>query len=128
MSANDRRAEREPARPLSDPEQAVIARLLSVPFPGRDALLAQLPYVTVAGRCGCGCATVELAVDRAAAPAPVVSGAPVSADASGGAGIAGIMLLVDGDGYLSCLEVYSVEDEPVRRLPPPGTLHPVPDR
>jgi len=49
-------------RPLSDIERGVIARMLAVPFPGRDEL--------------------------------------------------------DGEGYLSCLEVYSIGDEPVRRLPP----------
>ncbi|MCW6003744.1 hypothetical protein K1W54_04005 [Micromonospora sp. CPCC 205371] len=105
-------------RPLSDDERAVMARLLSVPFPGRDELRAQLPFATVEGRCGCGCATVNLAVERAAAPAPVLSSAPVSADLSDGEYYAGIVLLVDGEGYLSCLEVYSIGDEPVRRLPP----------
>jgi hypothetical protein len=92
-------------RPLSDIERAVIARLLSVPFPGRDELRAQLPFATVEGRCGCGCATVNLAVDHAAALAPVRSSAPVSADLSDGEYDAGIVLLVDGEGYLSCLEV-----------------------
>jgi hypothetical protein len=105
-------------RPLSDIERGVIARLLAVPFPGRDELCVQLPFATVGGQCGCGCATVNLAVDRAAAPAPVLSGAPVSADISDGEFYAGLVLLVDGEGYLSCLEVYSIGDEPVRRLPP----------
>lgn len=105
-------------RPLSDIERGVIARLLSVPFPGRDELCAQLPFTIVGGRCSCGCATVNLAVDRAAAPAVVLSGAPVSADLSDGEYYAGIVLLVDGEGYLSCLEVYSIGDEPVRQLPP----------
>lgn len=105
-------------RPLSDIERGVIARLLAMSFPGRDELRAQLPFAIIVGQCGCGCATVNLAVDRAAAPAPVLSGAPVSADISDGEFYAGIVLLVDGEGYLSCLEVYSIGDEPVRRLPP----------
>jgi hypothetical protein len=104
-------------RPLSGNEQAVIARLLSVSFRGRDELRAQLPFTTVEGRCGCGCATVNLTVDRAAASAPVLSSAPVSADLSDGEYYAGIVLLVDGEGYLSCLEVYAIGDEPVRQLP-----------
>ncbi|MEH1166457.1 hypothetical protein V6V47_13820 [Micromonospora sp. CPCC 205539] len=87
-------------RPLSETERDVIARLLSVPFPGRDELRAQLPLATVEGRCGCGCVTVSLAVDRAAAPATVLSGAPVSADISDDEFDAGIVLLVDGEGYL----------------------------
>jgi hypothetical protein len=98
--------------PISDIERGVIARLLSVPFPGRDELRAQLPFATVGGRCGCGCATVNLAVDRAAAPAPVLSSAPVSADLSDGEYYAGIVLLVDGEGYLPCLGVYSIQINP----------------
>jgi hypothetical protein len=105
-------------RPLSDIERGVIARLLAVPFPGRDELRAQLPFATVGGQCSCGCATVNLAVNRAVAPAPVLSGAPVSADISDGEFYAGIVLLVDGEGYVSCLEVYSIGDEPVRQFPP----------
>lgn len=49
-------------RPLSDKERAVVARLLSVPFPVRDELRAQLSFTTVEGRCGC--ASVNLAVER----------------------------------------------------------------
>ncbi|MDG9678941.1 hypothetical protein [Micromonospora sp. DH14] len=105
-------------RPLSDVERDVIARLLSVPFPGRDELRAQLPFTTVAGCCGCGCVSVNLAVDRVAAPATVLAAAPVSADISDDELYAGIVLLVDAEGYLCCLEVYSIGDEPVRRLPP----------
>ncbi|CCH17705.1 hypothetical protein [Micromonospora lupini] len=90
-------------RPLSVIERDVIARLLSVPFPGRDELRAQLPFARVEGRCGCGCVTVNLAVDRAAAPAAVSSSAPVSADISDDEFYAGVVLLVDGEGYLCCL-------------------------
>ncbi|KAB1920178.1 hypothetical protein F8280_24065 [Micromonospora noduli] len=115
-------------RPLSGAERDVIARLLSVPFPGHDELRAQLPFATVDGSCGCGCVTVNLAVDRAAAPALVLSGAPVSADISDDEFYAGIVLLVDGEGYLCCLEVYSVGDEPVRRLPPVEQINARPQR
>ncbi|MEV6812584.1 hypothetical protein [Micromonospora sp. NPDC051296] len=108
----------EAPRPLSDVERSVIERLLSVPFPGRDELRAQLPFVTVRRRCGCGCVTVDLAVDRAAVPASVESSTPVSADISEGEFYAGIVLIVDGEGYLSCLEAYAIGDEPVRQFPP----------
>lgn len=116
-------------RPLSDNERAVVARLLSVPFPGRDELRAQLSFTTVEGRCGCGCATVDLAVERGtAAPAPVLSSAPVSADLSDGEYYAGIVLLVDDEGYLSCLEVYAIGDEPVRQLPLADQINARPQR
>lgn len=116
-------------RPLTDVEHAVIRRLLDVPFPGRDQLRAQLPFTTVDGGCRCGCATISLAVDRATAPpAPVSCGAPVSADISNDGLDAGIVLLVDADGYLTALEVYTLGDEPVRRWPPVDTVHPRPSR
>ncbi|RIV31606.1 hypothetical protein [Micromonospora radicis] len=115
-------------RPLSDIERGVIARLLAVPFPGHGELRAQLPFATVDGQCSCGCATVNIVVDHAAAPAPVLSGAPVSADISDGEFYAGVVLLVDGEGYLSCLEVYSIGDEPVRRFPPVEQINARPQR
>jgi len=112
-------------RPLSEAERAVIERLLASPFPGSDELLAQLRHTTVDGGCHCGCATVNLSVDRAgAAPAPVISAAPVSADISDGDTYTGVVLLVNS-GFLSCLEVYSI-GEPVRRLPPPHAIWPRP--
>jgi hypothetical protein len=117
------------SRPLTDVEQAVIERLLTVPFPGRDELRAQLTHVMVEGGCACGCVTINLAVDRAVAtPAPIRHGAPVSADISDDEYDAGIVLLVDSDGFLSCLEAYSIGDEPVRRFPPPDRIHPRPTR
>lgn len=97
-------------------------------FHGRDELRGRLPFATVEGRCGCGCATVNLAVDRTAAPAPVLASAPVSADLSDGEYYAGIVLIVDGEGYLSCLEVYAIGDEPVRQLPPAEQIDARPQR
>ncbi|WP_433553480.1 hypothetical protein ACQP08_09670 [Micromonospora zamorensis] len=112
-------------RPLSEAERAVIERLLASPFPGSDALLAQLSHAIVDGGCLCGCVTINLSVDRAgAAPAPVISVAPVSADISDGDTYVGVVLLVDS-GFLSCLEVYSV-GETVRRLPPADAIWPRP--
>jgi hypothetical protein len=112
-------------RPLTQTERAVIERLLGSPFPGSDELLAQLRHTVVDGGCRSGCATISLSVDRsAAAPAPVMSAAPVSADISDG--VCYVVLLVD-DGFLSCLEVHSI-GEPVRDLPQPGTISPRPAR
>jgi len=114
-------------RPLTAIERAVIERLLDVPFPGRDQLRAQLPFASVDGGCRCGCATITLTVDRASAvAAPVGCTTPVSADIRAEGLDAGIVLLVDGDGFLTCLEVYSIGDEPVRRWPPIDTIHPRP--
>ncbi|MEU7774952.1 hypothetical protein AB0C44_26860 [Micromonospora taraxaci] len=114
-------------RPLTDAERAVIERLLGSTFPGSRELLAQLRHTAVDGGCGCGCATINLSVDRSRAiPAPVISRTPVSADISDGDTYAGVVLFVDG-GFLSCLEVHSI-DEPVRVLPPPDAITPCPVR
>jgi hypothetical protein len=58
----------------------------------------------------------------------VLASAPVSADLSDGEYYAGIVLIVDGEGYLSCLEVYAIDDEPVRQLPPAEQIDARPQR
>ncbi|GAA3190138.1 hypothetical protein [Streptomyces ramulosus] len=106
---------------------ATIEALLPPGTPAREELLRQLPHTVVSRRCGCGCATVDLLVDRSAVPGAALreEDAPVAASATfhvpgtpEGAGV----LLFAADGYLSCLEVYSVSDVPVRTWPDPRTL------
>jgi hypothetical protein len=57
-------------RPLSEHEQAIIERLLSVDFPEADYFRRQVRAVTVTGTCGCGCGSISLSVGREAARAP----------------------------------------------------------
>lgn len=110
------------SEPLSPDAAAVLDVLLDGPGAVLGALRAQVPYVRVTGRCGCGCATVDLAVDRgavAAAPrhsSPVVEGD--CPDAEYGAGV----LLFTADGYLSGLEIYTSADEPITVWPDPAGL------
>ena len=88
-------------------------------------MLCQLPHAVVRRRCGCGCATLDLAVDRSAAPPAAVGNSSVVASASfsvdGLSDTDGVLLFAE-DGYLSCLEVYSVADEPIRAWPDPRLL------
>jgi hypothetical protein len=56
-------------RPLSSDERRILTRLLSVESPGVEELRLQLPHAMVVGNCECGCATVDLCVDSALAPA-----------------------------------------------------------
>ncbi|MDQ3725034.1 MAG: hypothetical protein M3335_03930 [Actinomycetota bacterium] len=107
------------SRRLKPEETAVIRVLLDhADFAGRDELLEQVPGARVVGRCGCGCATVELAVDRAPAedapPYPIPNQATVLDE--DGNPIGGVLLFVK-DGCLAELEVYSFEDEPIRVFP-----------
>jgi hypothetical protein len=56
-------------RDLSEREAEVLAFLLEPEFPGVEALRRQAATARVAGRCPCGCASVLLATDPAAAAA-----------------------------------------------------------
>ncbi|MFG2093723.1 hypothetical protein [Streptomyces sp. NPDC048612] len=103
---------------------AIIEALLRPGVEGREELLRQLPHTTVGRRCGCGCATVDLVVDRSAA-LPASVGNEVVASASfpvdGGIPAAGVLLFAT-DGYLSCLEVYSALDILITTWPDPRIL------
>jgi hypothetical protein len=108
--------------PLAADAAAVLGVLLDGPGAVLGALRAQVPYVVVTGRCACGCASVDLGVDRgavAAAPghdSPVVEASyPESEDAAG-------VLLFTRDGYLSGLEIYSCGEEPETGWPDAGGL------
>ncbi|WP_336212560.1 hypothetical protein [Nonomuraea sp. LPB2021202275-12-8] len=107
-------------RHLSAEEQAVILALLAQDFPGAEELRAQIPSALVTGHCGCGCATVDLrpGTGPRALSSPVQDGLLVSASAHGGGD--GVLLFVE-DGHLSCLEIYTIDDEPAS-LPCPADL------
>ncbi len=111
-------------RPLKPEETAVIRALLDhADFDGRAELFEQLPVAEVVGRCGCGCATVDLAVGKE--PAAGIEHQPIPNQATvldeAGEPIGGVLLFVS-DGFLSQLEVYSFDDEPIRTLPQPDRL------
>ena len=97
---------------------ALSAVLNYADFDGRDALLAQVDSARVVGYCGCGCATVLLAVESAA-PASS-SGSPIPNEATiigaDGDPLGGLLVFLE-DGYLATLEVYSYDD-PISPFPP----------
>lgn len=97
---------------------ATLRALLPGTDPVSSALRAQIPHTRINGRCGCGCATVDLTVDTtavAAAPEhgnPAVDGWYTSPDNAG-------VMIFTKDGYLSLLEIYSSAAEPVATWPEP---------
>jgi hypothetical protein len=119
-------------RPLLPVErETLLALLRHADFEGRDELVAQVDSATVVGYCGCGCASVDLAVARVASRASVApSVLPNSAtvlDAAGDA-IGGIVVFLE-DGYLSYLEIYDWLEVPgISPLPPVERLRTVQDR
>ncbi|HYG96614.1 MAG TPA: hypothetical protein VD741_05845 [Solirubrobacterales bacterium] len=111
-------------RPLTAEESELIRVLLEhEDFPGRDGLLTQVPAARVIGRCGCGCATVELAVERGPAPDALQEPIPTEAMVLGedGSEIGGVRLFAKG-GCLNQLEIYSVDEDPIRSVPSPDRL------
>jgi hypothetical protein len=107
-------------RPLGPREEEILHRLLSVPFPGREELLAQLPQTWVSGTCACGCPSVALTVNRPqVGRAPVRRRIPIEGRTRDSDGTPVEVLLHVRDGYLSELEIYRVDSKP------PGL--PVPD-
>ncbi|XER99788.1 hypothetical protein HEP87_00730 [Streptomyces sp. S1D4-11] len=86
--------------------------LLTGPDPVSSALRAQLPHARVVGRCGCGCATVDVGVDHTAVPPAPAHGNPVADAWYAEPEDAGVMVFTK-DGYLSLLEIYSASSEPI---------------
>jgi hypothetical protein len=104
-------------RTLTDKEQRLVELLLAHGTAESKPYVDQLPLVTVASRCGCGCPTIVLAVgDRAASqrsPTVILSEA-------GGVSPEGIsfgIILHGREGLLSELEFYPIDGEGVFSIP-----------
>jgi hypothetical protein len=98
------------ARQLTPTERALLEKLLSHGTAESKAHVEQLPLVTVASRCGCGCPTIDLEVDGRAAshrsPSLILS------EASGVSpeGVSFGIILHSREGLISELETYPLED------------------
>jgi hypothetical protein len=112
-------------RPLSSQEANLTRWLLEHGSPAAARYLAELPRARVVGRCGCGCASVDFAVDGE--EAPDTTGLEILADytwADAAGRMAGIFLFARA-GRLSGLEVYTLHpDAEIDRLPSPDVLAP----
>ncbi|MEU9956037.1 hypothetical protein [Streptomyces sp. NPDC050982] len=106
------------AEPLSQDATTTLKALLTGSDPVSSALRAQIPHTRVESRCGCGCATVDLVVDRAAAQPAPAHGNPAADAWYSVPEDAGVMIFTE-DGYLSLLEIYSASSEPITAWPDP---------
>ncbi|MFC7262288.1 hypothetical protein [Streptomyces lutosisoli] len=106
------------AEPLSQDATTTLKALLTGSDPVSSALRAQIPHTRVAGKCGCGCVTVDLVVDRAEVPPAPVHGNPAADAWYVVPEDAGVMVFTEG-GYLSLLEIYSASSEPITTWPEP---------
>jgi hypothetical protein len=113
----------EPARLLSDAEQAALNFMLDADFPGFAELRKQASTARVIGRCDCGCPTIHLAVDRDSSPPALVKrGGMIATANTRGDGFPELLLWLDGD-YLSELQLCWLDDYP-EEFPPVETLEP----
>jgi hypothetical protein len=98
------------ARPLTLKERSLLERLLSHGVADSKLYVEQLPLVTVVSRCGCGCPTIDLAVDGRTvshrSPSLILS------EASGVSpeGVSFGIILHSRGGLISELETYPLED------------------
>ncbi|WP_367138183.1 MULTISPECIES: hypothetical protein [Streptomyces] len=105
------------AEPLPAGAVATLETLLAGPDPVSSALRAQIPYARVAGGCDCGCATLDLTVDRTAVPPALAASTPAAEAWYEVPENAGVMVFAR-DGYLSLLEIYTAGD-PIAAWPEP---------
>jgi hypothetical protein len=97
-------------RQLTSKERSLLERLLSHGVAELKSHVDQLPLVTVVSRCGCGCPTIDLAVDGKTAS----HGSPslILSEASGISpeGVSFGIILHSRGGLIAELETYPLED------------------
>jgi len=111
-----REAESEPEavpRPLADPERALLVKLLSEAFPGRDALRQQA--VDVRGRRIDEDGSLALVPNPNAGPADVARRIPVEAQTEDLDGVTIHVLRHVVNGYMNELELYREDSGRIQR-------------
>ena len=109
-------------------EREILDLLLSVEGAGVAELRAQAETAEVVGQRPCGCATIDLAVDRARAPrSPPRSRVPIDAttpfvdDESAHRSPLDLLLFLD-DGWLHSVEVVYYGEVPPAEFPAPSAF------
>lgn len=116
-----------PPRALSPSEAAALAFLLSYDDPRMEPLRKQAEVASVVWECTCGCATVNLVIDRSRAPAAIGLCSPVLRTVRRGKFDADefceLIVFLD-DGWLSSLELVWYGSKPIAEFPPPIEFEP----
>jgi hypothetical protein len=112
-----------PSRELTEREREILTFLLEADFQGAPELRVQAQSAKVAGMCKCGCATIDLEVDRDRSPrAELSSRVPIQTSPRPETpvedGLVSLILWTE-DGWLSGVEISFISDEPPREFPPP---------
>lgn len=116
-------------RQLNPREAEILDFLLAVDDPRVEPLRAQRRSVVATGLCGCGCASINLAVDRAQAQPAALCSPPIEASLNRArAWLAdpdeayGLLLFLD-EGWLSLLEIWWIQ-KPPSQFPPAQAFDP----
>jgi hypothetical protein len=111
-------------RDLTSEERAIAEWLLLNADPPATAFLHQLDSARVTGQCSCGCPTVDLLIGPDTPRAEPVDNPVGDAIGEVNGKMVGVMLL-QSQGFLTCLEVYDLSDiEPPYGLPDLSSLKP----
>ncbi len=89
-----------------------------------ERYLEQISRLRVVGRCGCGCPTVDLALEGQPHSRDAVARLIAEAEGQSPEGISVGVLVFAKDEVLSEMEVYSVAGDAPFSLPSPDTLVP----
>lgn len=108
----DLRIKLDKPRKLSAEELQWMEKLLSVDFLGRDILVEQMSQCEVISFCGCGCKTIDLAVNKELPKYPYDVRVPVEM-INDELEIPVIFALHVVKGYISELEVYRADSEAI---------------
>lgn len=124
MGSHKRDGDRAPRtpRPLSQREREVLDHLLSVETPGVEELRQQAA-TALAVPWDCGCASIDLIVDRSATLKSTIRARPAiesySRERHDEHGILDLLVWVDDDGWLSAVEIVDYGEKH-------GLLHEIP--
>ena len=104
----------EEYRQLTNLERSLLVALTSQDFQGATTLRAQVEHARGKQGCGCGCGTMSIRVDQHQVPAAdLAKGGLIPGEAAvtgpNGEPLGGLIAFAR-DGYLSCLEIYSIGD------------------
>ena len=109
-------------RPLTGREAETLEFMLSAAFPGDEVLREQASRAHVIEQCTCGCATIDLGLERDAPVAPEIQGAPlVQTRARDMDEHPVALMLFVRDGRLSSLEIVWYDESQITgEFPAPG--------
>ncbi len=104
-------------RALTTNELSILERILQFDFPGAEVLRHQLAATRATTGCECGCATIDLFVNQTETSPATDAPSPLPVTGTTEDGLGGVIAFAR-DGWLSCLEIYSVGDDPIAEFPP----------